>query len=60
MEVSRSRSPIGELDFGPKTAKFGFVPQRMSLSSPNCRVGLGTIAAALAAFSMAVLGHFVL
>jgi hypothetical protein len=26
----------------------------------TCKVGLGTIAAALAAFSMAVLGHFVL
>jgi hypothetical protein len=59
-EVSRSRSPIGELAFGPKTAKFGFVPQRMTLSSPARKVGLGTIAAALAAFSMAVLGHFVL
>jgi len=29
----------------------------MTLSKPTCRVGFGTIAAALAALSMAVLGH---
>jgi hypothetical protein len=34
------------------------VPQRLSLPSP--KVGLGTIAAALAALSMAVLAHFVI
>jgi hypothetical protein len=32
----------------------------MTLSNPSCKVGFGTIAAALAAFSMAILGHFVL
>jgi hypothetical protein len=31
----------------------------MSLTNPNCKVGFGTIAAALTALSMAVLGHFV-
>jgi hypothetical protein len=34
------------------------VTQRLSLSSASCKVGAGTIAAALAALSMAVLGHF--
>jgi hypothetical protein len=28
------------------------------MSTPTCKVGFGTIAAALAALSMAVLGHF--
>jgi hypothetical protein len=32
------------------------VPQRVTL--PSQKIGLGTIAAALAALSMAVLGHF--
>jgi hypothetical protein len=31
----------------------------MSLSNPTPKVGFGTIAAALAALSMAVLGHIV-
>jgi hypothetical protein len=35
-----------------------FVPQQISLPNQGCKVGLGTIAAALAALSMAVLGHF--
>jgi hypothetical protein len=30
----------------------------MTLSGQGCKVGLGTIAAALTALSMAVLGHF--
>jgi hypothetical protein len=30
----------------------------MSLPNQGCKVGLGTFAAALAALSMAVLGHF--
>jgi hypothetical protein len=34
------------------------VTQRLSLTAPACRVSPGTIAAALAALSMAVLGHF--
>jgi hypothetical protein len=32
----------------------------MTLSNPTCKVGFGTIAAALAALSMAVLGTVVL
>jgi hypothetical protein len=33
----------------------------MTMSNPaSCKVGVGTIAAALAAFGMAVLGHFVI
>jgi hypothetical protein len=35
------------------------VPQRLTLSNPTCRVGFGTIAAALTALSMAVLGHVI-
>jgi hypothetical protein len=31
---------------------------RLSASNATCKVGLGTFAAALAALSMAVLGHF--
>jgi hypothetical protein len=34
------------------------VPQQVTIPNPGCKVGLGTIAAALAALSMAVLGHF--
>jgi len=34
------------------------VTQRLSLSTTSCKIGPGTIAAALAALSMAVLGHF--
>jgi hypothetical protein len=30
----------------------------MTLSNPSCKIGFGTITAALAALSMAVLGHF--
>jgi hypothetical protein len=30
----------------------------MPVTGPSCRVGFGTIAAALTALSMAVLGHF--
>jgi hypothetical protein len=33
------------------------VSQRLTVSSPTCKVGLGTIAAALTAFTMAVAGH---
>jgi hypothetical protein len=32
------------------------VPQRVTL--PTARIGVGTIAAAIAALSMAVIGHF--
>jgi len=32
----------------------------MSLPSQGCKVGFGTIAAALAALSMALLGHFLI
>jgi hypothetical protein len=31
---------------------------RLSTSTASCKVGIGTFAAALAALSMAVLGHF--
>jgi len=34
------------------------VSSRIWVSNPACKVGFGTIAAALAALSMAVLGHF--
>jgi len=34
------------------------VSTRLTFSNQACKVGYGTIAAALAAFSMAVLGHF--
>jgi len=34
------------------------MPERIPLPSQGSKVGLGTIAAALAALSMAVLGHF--
>ncbi len=48
-----------ELDSAPERGKVSLVPQRVSpLSASPCRVSLGTMAAALAALSMAVLGHF--
>ena len=31
---------------------------RLTFANPTCKVGFGTIAAALAALSLAVLGHF--
>jgi hypothetical protein len=34
------------------------VPRQISLPSQGCKVGMGTYAAALAALSLAVLGHF--
>jgi hypothetical protein len=34
------------------------VPRHISLPSQGCKVSMGTFAAALAALSMAVLGHF--
>jgi hypothetical protein len=34
------------------------VPQQVSLPNHGSKVGFGTIAAALAALSMAVIGHF--
>jgi hypothetical protein len=45
-----------ELAFARKKRKLALVTQR--LLAPTCKVGPGTIAAALAALSMAVLGHF--
>lgn len=60
MEVTKSRSASGELDLCCEKEKFSLVQHRMTLTSPACKVGLGTIAAALAALSMAVLGHFVI
>jgi hypothetical protein len=47
-----------ELDYAPQREKVTSVPPHMSLPNQGCKVGFGTIAAALAALSMAVLGHF--
>ena len=47
-----------ELDYVCQKGKVTFVPQHVSLPNPGYKVGFGTIAAALAALSMAVLGHF--
>jgi len=52
------RTPGGELDLSCRNAKVRLVQPRVSLSNP--KIGFGTIAAALAALSMAVLGHFLL
>jgi hypothetical protein len=53
-EVTMIRSPGRELDLGPKKRKLPLVTQR--LMGP--KVSPKTLAAALAALSMAVLGHF--
>ena len=45
-----------ELDSGRQRRKFRPVQPRVSV--PNTKIGLGTIAAALIALSMAVLGQF--
>ncbi len=47
-----------ELDSSRQRGKVQPVPQPMSMPNQGCKVGIGTIAAALAALSMAVLGHF--
>jgi hypothetical protein len=47
-----------ELDYVCQRGKVTSVPQRVSLPNQGCKVGFGTIAAALAALSMAVIGHF--
>jgi hypothetical protein len=57
VEVSPSRSLLQELDFACQRSKFGFVSTRSSIAA-NTKIGPGTIAAALAALSMAVLTHF--
>lgn len=57
MEVSPFRSPSQELDFVRQRSKFAFVSTRSSIAA-NTKIGPGTIAAALAALSMAVLTHF--
>jgi hypothetical protein len=56
MEGFESAGP--ELDYARQREKVTPVPQQLSLSNQGCKVGFGTIAAALAALSMAVLGHF--
>jgi hypothetical protein len=56
LQLARNGSPSQELDFGCQRGKVGFVATRLTLS--NNKVGPGTIAAALAALSMAVLAHF--
>jgi hypothetical protein len=48
----------GELDYGRQKEKVTLVPQQVSLPNQDCKVSFGTIAAALAALSMAVLSHF--
>jgi hypothetical protein len=55
-QLHRSSSPTQELDFPSQRDKVGLVSQRLTL--PESKIGPGTIAAALAAFSMAVLAHF--
>jgi len=54
--ISASQSTGQELDWRAERAKVHLVSQRLSLPCP--KVGFGTFAAALAALSMAVLGHF--
>jgi hypothetical protein len=55
-EVKPARSATQELAFPPRKRNLCLVQQRLSLTSN--KIGPGTIAAALAALSMAVLGHF--
>jgi hypothetical protein len=52
----RVRGP--ELDYVGQRGKVTLVPQQVSLPNQGCKVGFGTIAAALAALSLAVIGHF--
>jgi hypothetical protein len=47
-----------ELDYARQRGKVTAVPHPVSLPNQSYKVGFGTIAAALAALSMAVLGHF--
>ena len=56
-KVNGSRSTFRELAFGWQKGNLALVQQRLSFST-NTKIGPGTIAAALAALSMAVLGHF--
>jgi hypothetical protein len=58
MEVTPHRCSCPLLDSVRQKGNLRFVPQRLSLSNPNCRVGFGTMLAALTALSLAVLGHF--
>jgi hypothetical protein len=55
-QVKGARSPSQELALDLEKRHLCGVQQRLSLSSS--KIGPGTIAAALAALSMAVLGHF--
>jgi len=55
-QVKGARSPSQELAFDLEKRHLCGVQQRLSMSSN--KIGPGTIAAALAALSMAVLGHF--
>ena len=48
----------GNLTPSAKEGKCSHMPERIPLSNQGSKVGFGTIAAALAALSMAVLGHF--
>jgi hypothetical protein len=55
-KVALHRSRFQELAFATQRGKVDVVSQRLSL--PDTKIGPGTIAAALAALSMAVLAHF--
>jgi hypothetical protein len=55
-QVKGPRCASQELAFGRQKRNLCLVQQRLSFSSS--KIGPGTIAAALAALSMAVLGHF--
>jgi len=57
-EVSPGQTRERELDLSWQTGKVGPVSTRLTFANPTCKVGFGTIAAALAALSLAVLGHF--
>jgi hypothetical protein len=53
---------VRRLDSGWQRGKVLLVPRPASLSSPDSssKVGLGTFAAALAALSLALIGHFLI
>lgn len=50
---------LQQLDSGAQRGKVGSVPQQVTVpNQQTCKVSFGTVVAALAALSMAVLGHF--
>ena len=58
MQIAEIRVLGPELDYVGQRGKVTLVPQQVSLPNQGCKVGFGTIAAALAALSLAVIGHF--